>query len=241
MKKILLIIILILAIFQMVAISANLFSDGFEGGNLNAWDANANDSGDLSVSTAAKLHGVYGLSCLIDDNTAIYVTDETPNVETRYRWRFYINPNSLSMAPSTVNFMICQTVSSTWATPVCLYFGYTGSDYWIKVADIQDGVWISTSNHIITNGVHCIEVDWKRATDAATHDGFLSLWIDGVLKETLANLNNDTEDVTRIDFGACNMWGTLSGTLFLDDFQSNNDGSVIGMLGDNAIMFGINF
>jgi hypothetical protein len=34
------------------------------------------------------------MSAVLDDNTAIYVQDDTPNNETQYRARFYVNPNS---------------------------------------------------------------------------------------------------------------------------------------------------
>jgi hypothetical protein len=49
--------------------------------------------------------GTYGMSAVIDDNNAIYVTDETPNGETEYVARFYpsslrtgFDPNSISMS-----------------------------------------------------------------------------------------------------------------------------------------------
>jgi hypothetical protein len=38
------------------------------------------------------------MQAVIDDNNAIYVSDETPTAETEYSVRFYFNPNSISMS-----------------------------------------------------------------------------------------------------------------------------------------------
>ena len=65
-----------------------IFADGFESGNFSAWTSNANDLGDLSVSPAPALVGSQGLQALIDDSVSIYVNDDTPSAEMRYRARF---------------------------------------------------------------------------------------------------------------------------------------------------------
>jgi len=66
-----------------------IFADGFEAGNLAAWTASSVNGGDLAVSISSSLVGNYGMQAIINDNTAIYVTDDSPNGETRYRARFY--------------------------------------------------------------------------------------------------------------------------------------------------------
>ena len=38
------------------------------------------------------------MQVLIDDANAIYVTDDRPTAEPRYRARFYFDPNSITMA-----------------------------------------------------------------------------------------------------------------------------------------------
>ncbi|HZM20889.1 MAG TPA: right-handed parallel beta-helix repeat-containing protein, partial [Anaerolineales bacterium] len=69
-----------------------IFTNGFEAGNFTGWTSNSNDLGDLSVSTMAALIGSQGMQAVIDDNTTIYATDDTPNAEPRYRARFYFDP-----------------------------------------------------------------------------------------------------------------------------------------------------
>jgi len=70
--------------------------------NLSQWSSNVNDSGDLSASDSADYWGLQGLSAVIDDNTAIYAQDDTPNNETQYRTRFYVNPTSITMATGDI-------------------------------------------------------------------------------------------------------------------------------------------
>jgi len=78
--------------------SDQIFADSFDAGNLSAWTANAMDNGDLSVSTGAALSGSHGLQTLIDDNNPIFVRDDSPNAEPRYRVSFSFDPNSIQMA-----------------------------------------------------------------------------------------------------------------------------------------------
>ncbi|MEA3441708.1 MAG: hypothetical protein U9R58_15645, partial [Chloroflexota bacterium] len=77
-----------------------IFADGFESGDLSAWSSSTTDGGDLSVTTGAAMVGTYGMQAVIDDNNAIYVTDDSPDGETEYVVRFYFDPNSISMAES---------------------------------------------------------------------------------------------------------------------------------------------
>ena len=42
--------------------------------------------------------GGSGLQVVINDNIAIYLTDDSPNGEKRYRARFYFDPNAIEMA-----------------------------------------------------------------------------------------------------------------------------------------------
>ena len=80
-----------------------IFADGFESGNLSAWSSSTTDGGDLSASPAAAIAGASGLQAVLDDNNSIYVTDERPNAEPRYRARFYFDPNSIAMTLSLIH------------------------------------------------------------------------------------------------------------------------------------------
>jgi len=208
--------------------SASLFKDGFESGDLSKWRSSPNtDGGDLSVTTTAALHGSYGLSCLIDDTTYLRVYDDTPNSETRYRVRFYIDPNSITMADGT-NITLISLWDSGWtASPFIVRFQKNSGVYQIIVNDNTETVWWVAT---ISDAPHYVEVDWK----AGVADAFLKFWLDG----SLVGSNTALAGNFIVDFvylGATSISSGISGTFYLDDFASNNDGTLIGPVGSASL------
>lgn len=240
MKKILLIIFILM--FSTVVLAAALFNDGFESGDTSAWSSELDAEGDLTVTEVASLHGTYGMNLLIDNTTAMHVRDNTPVAETRYRFRFYIDPNGLTMADND-EFFIFAARDNSFNTNCSIKFNYTTANgYRIKATDRADGAWDDTQYYIITDMPHCIEIDWKASSFDGADDGMLELYIDDVLKETLAGVDSDTGNVEDVRMGATSgIDAGTSGTFYLDDFASNDDGTLIGQIGDNAIFFGCNF
>ena len=60
----------------------------------------------ISASVAsAALVGTQGMQAVIDDNNTIYVTDDSPIAEPRYRARFYFDPNSIPMVSGDAHFI----------------------------------------------------------------------------------------------------------------------------------------
>ncbi len=213
--------------------TANLFSDGFESGDLTAWNGVAQiDGGDLSAHTDAKIHGNYGLKAVIDDTNTIYVRDNTPVAEKRYRVRFYIDPNTLTMADNDSLYPFFAW-DSAWQGEFDIFLERSSGVYNIAVSITKDTVApVASARYPITDAPHWVEVDWKASSAPGADNGFITLWIDGVLKETIANVDNDTKQLDHITFGSTIREGTgTSGTLYLDDFESNNDGSPIGPVG----------
>lgn len=201
-----------------------LMSDGFECGDFSAWSSSVTDSGDLSVSADAKIHGNYGMSVLIDGTGLIYVQDDTPEGETKYRISFSLDPNSLTMANND-EFNIFRAVKLADTTCFVISLGYTTvGGYYIKVSDRTDAGNFSkaTSSHVLTDAPHLIEVEWVASTGAGANNGQLTLWIDGVLKQTVTAIDSDTEVIDFVRFGAAqNVDAGTTGTLYLDDFVSS--------------------
>ncbi|MBE3084687.1 MAG: hypothetical protein IMZ64_00535, partial [Bacteroidetes bacterium] len=215
---------------------ADLFKDGFESGNTSAWSSETDDENDLTVTEAAALHGTYGLAALIDNNASMFVTDTTPASETRYRCRFYINPNGLTMG-NNESIIILNARKDPTSASFYVEFKYTTvAGYQIKVYDRTDDTWAKVSNYyVISNASHCIEVDWTAATGDGANNGTFTLWIDGVEKQTVAAINNDTEVIDHVCFGCQSGIGAgTSGTMFFDDFASNNDGAEIGVISEGT-------
>ena len=205
-----------------------IFADGFESGNLSAWTSSSTNAGDLSVSPAAALVGGRGLQAVINDNTAIYVTDNTPADEPRYRARFYFDPNSITMVSGDAH-SILYGYNSASTTLLHVEFRFSSGAYQIRAMLRNDsGTWVQSSWLTISDASHSIEFDWKAATAAGTNDGSLTLWIDGVQQANLTGVDNDTARIDRIRFGAASGIDTgTRGTEYFDAFESRRQ-SYIG-------------
>ncbi len=82
-------------------------------------------------------------------------------------------------------------------------------------------VYTSTSWFTITDAPHAIEIDWQAATAVGANNGSLSLWIDGVLKQTKSAIDNDTRRVDEARLGPLAAIDTgTRGTLYFDHFES---------------------
>ena len=198
-----------------------IFADGFESGNLAAWTSNSNDLGDLSVSNSAALVGTRGLQAVIDDINSIYVTDDTPNVEPRYRARFYFDPNSISMLSGDTQY-IFRGYSGTSTIVLRVQFRFSNNTYQLRSGLVGDGsTWANSSWLTISDASHAIEMDWRASTGAGANNGSLTMWIDGVQQANLTGVDNDTRRIDRARLGAVSGVDTgTSGTYYFDAFES---------------------
>jgi hypothetical protein len=201
--------------------SGLIFADGFESGDLFAWTSSTTDLGDLGVSGAATLVGSKGLQALIDDNTAIYVTDDTPTAEPRYRARFYFDPNSIPMASGDTHD-IFYGYSGTSTDVLRVRFRFRNGNYQLRAALRNDrSTWTNTGWYTISDAPRAIELDWQAATAAGANNGGLTLWIGGVQQANLTGVDNDTRRIDRVGLGAVTGIDTgTRGTYYFDAFES---------------------
>ena len=198
-----------------------IFADGFESGSLSAWSSAVIDAGDLSVNASAALVGSKGLQAVVDNTGAIYVTDDTPNAETRYRARFYFDPNSISMASGNAHY-IFYGYSGTSTVVSRVELRYSSGNYQLRAAVRNNSsTWTSSNWFTISDAPHFIEIDWRAATAPGANNGSLALWIDSVQWANLTGINNDTRRIDRARLGAIEGLdsGTL-GTYYFDAFES---------------------
>jgi hypothetical protein len=198
-----------------------IFADGFESGDLSAWTPNSIDGGDLSASPSAALVGTQGMQVLIDDNNTIYVNDDTPNAEPRYRARFYFDPNSIPMASGDAHF-IFKGFAGTSTEVLKMEFQQLNGNYQIRASILNDASVFTNSNwFVISDAPHLIEIDWRSASAAGANDGGLTLWIDDVQQQDLTGIDNDTRRVDRVRLGALTgIDNGTRGTYFFDAFES---------------------
>jgi hypothetical protein len=198
-----------------------IFSDGFESSDVSAWSSSVIDGGDLSVSSASALVGNYGLQAVINDNNPIYLTDNSPNAEPRYRARFYFDPNSISMVDKDA-FFILYGYGSDSAPALRVEFRIWKRNYQLRAALRNDGNgWANSNWTDVSDMPHVVEFDWSAATAVGANNGSLALWIDGVQTANLNNIDNDTRRIDYVQMGAvADIDAGTRGTLSLDAFES---------------------
>ena len=198
-----------------------IFADGFESGDLSAWSSSVTEGSDLSVSTAAALVGNNGLQVVIDDNTAIYVIDDQPTAEPRYRARFYLKPNSIPMTSGDTH-VVFLGYSGTSTAVLRVQFRFMNGSYRIRASLRNDrATWINTQWFIISDSTHFIELDWQASTGPGAHNGGLTLWVDGSPHANLTGVDNNQHRIERVRFGAVAGVDTgTRGTYYLDAFES---------------------
>jgi hypothetical protein len=207
--------------FDLTSPTDIIFADGFESGNFSNWSACVTDVNDLSVSVGAKSIGNYGMQALLDDNAAIYCTSDHPNAETRYRARFYFDPNSIAMASGDAHFIFNGFMGTSTAV-MRVEFRYFSGTYQVRARLLDDGsTWTNTNWFMISDAAHFIELDWQASTALGANDGGLAFWIDGVPQVNLTGVDNDTRRIDRVRLGAVTGIDTgTRGTYFFDSFES---------------------
>lgn len=158
---------------------------------------------------------------MINNTTPIYVTDDTPNAENRYRLRFYFDPNSITMSNGNAHY-IFYGYTGTSTDVLRVEFRRSSSSYQINAAIRNDkSTWTISNWFTISDASHYLELDWRASTAAGANNGGLTFWIDGVQKANLTGVDNDTRRIDRIRLGAVSGLdsGTV-GTYFFDAFES---------------------
>jgi uncharacterized protein YjiK len=199
-----------------------IFADGFESGTLSAWSSSVTGGGDLSVTAAGALVGNYGLQAVINDNNSIYVTDETPEVETHYRARFYFDPNTIVMAKNDEHVII-DGAAANGSLSFDLELRFTGKKYQLRIAAFKDAGTVTTGGWVtnVPDAPQVVELEWKAATSAGANDGSLNLWLDGIQTSSVTGVDNDTRRVDRIRLGAVSgIDAGTRGTYYFDAFES---------------------
>lgn len=198
-----------------------IFVDGFESGDLSAWTSSTIDLGDLSVSAGAALHGSLGLQAVINDTNSLYVTDDSPLAEPRYRARFYFDPNSIAMASGNAHY-IFKGFSGNSTDVLRVEFRFSSGAYQLRAALTNDAsAWLNTNWFTISDTPHIVELDWLAASAVGANNGGLTIWIDGTVQEALSGIDNDTWRVDRARLGALSGIDTgTSGTYYFDAFES---------------------
>jgi len=204
-----------------MAVDDDIFASGFETGD-PLWSATASDGGDLSITPGAAMSGAQGLQALVNDTNPLYVEDDTPNNEPRYRARFAINPHDFDPGEAQGHLRTRVFIAFTEAPTrrvAAIVLRRSGGAYALTArARNDDGAQVSTAFFPITDAPHSVEIDLLPATSGA--NGSLELWIDGVSQAKLTGLTNSLAPVDFVRMGALSVKTGASGTLYFDAFRS---------------------
>ncbi len=200
-----------------------IFKDGFESGGVSSWSSSRNVGGRLAVTASGALDGSFGLSANVTDTNALYVQDDTPAAEPRYRARFLFDPNGFLPGPGNGNTTVTlfAAFQETSTRVITIVLRRRQGQYAVQAQAILDGgTQVSTALANVTDAPHAVELDWRRASAAGANNGSLQLWIDEVAVAVLAGLDNDTTGVDMARLGPQTLQSGASGTLFFDRFES---------------------
>jgi RHS repeat-associated protein len=188
------------------------------------------DGGDLSVSAQAALVGSYGMRAVLDDNVSIYVTDFSPFDETRYRGRFYFDPNTITMANNNAHYLL-YALNRDDVVVARLELRRYNNTYQVRAGVVNDGsTWSNSAWFTITDAPHKLEIDWRASSGPGANNGGITFWVDDVQRGNFTTIDNDTRLVDYVQWGAVSgVDSGTRGTYYFDDFVSRRQ-SYIGML-----------
>ena len=161
------------------------------------------------------------MRAVIDDNNSIYVTDDRPAAERRYRARFYFDPNSIPMVSGNAHFIL-KGFAGTATEILLMEFRQSAGAYQIRTSLVNDAsTWTHTNWFTISDASHFIEFDWWAATAVGANNGGLTLWIDGAQQANLTTVDNDTRLIDRVRLGAlAGIDAGTRGSYYFDAFES---------------------
>lgn len=163
----------------------------------------------------ARFKGSFGARFSAGSGMSI-LTDGSPDNETNYRARFYLNTNNLNL-PGTNQFtLLCGRNPATPHFELIV----TGNGAFHSLSlrtRLDSSATVSSSQVAMVRGWQAVEVRWRTGPG----NGEVALVIDGNEVATLANLDNDQGFITSVVLGYDFVTGTGdSGSFDVDDFDS---------------------
>ncbi|MEW6271778.1 MAG: hypothetical protein AB1689_21050, partial [Thermodesulfobacteriota bacterium] len=167
--------------------------------------------------------GARGLAAVLDGTARLWVQDDTPDAEARYRVRFWFDPNDFTAGSGTKKVQILQAFSQDpkLKKMVALFVRGSASGYEVMAKVREDGAGMRTTGwKQMSNAPHAIEIDWTKASAPGAGDGHLQLWLDGTSVALLSNLDNASRFLDMVRLGVPAVRPSTSGTVYFDRFVS---------------------
>jgi hypothetical protein len=205
-----------------------VFADTFDSGTVSNWSSAATGGGDLTVTPGAALGGTaHGLQAVVNDTTGLFVHDDAPADENRYRSRFYFDPNGFDPGVAQAHLRTRIFIGFEEAPNRRLFavvLRLQGGQYALMGrARRDDNGQTNTGFFPISDAPHWIELDWRRASGPDALDGSFQMWIDGVSVSTLTGLDNSVSALDFVRLGALSVKSGAAGTMLYDEFVSRRE------------------
>lgn len=205
-----------------------LFADGFDSGTFSAWSTGGT-AGRISVVTSPTQAGAGAMRATINSGTSGYVQDNTPNAETRYRARFYFNPNDLNTGNGTARTIFTALNDAGTATVFTVQMQRIaggGGTFQLRATVSQSGGTTNTNWFTIGATTYtAIEVGWTSGAAAS-----ITLSTGGVLRQTLTGLDTSGFTLGMVRMGPQGSLpsGGPGQYMLFDSFVSTRGMAVIG-------------
>lgn len=188
----------------------------FEEGDFSDADSVTDSGSYLSVTAGAAISGSYGLAVAPSGSEVAYV-QKNVNSNAEGILEFQIDDILLS-AEETFGIIGAADLPGGPKTTFYFTLRITSGSASIRASVVLDsGSETDTSYYGITSGPHTIAGHWKASTGIGNDDGFLKLYIDDELQETLSGLDTDTMLVDEGIYGG--LFSSAAVTFSLDQIR----------------------
>jgi len=205
-----------------------------EDGTTDEWTTLVNTP---TVNNGAALVGSYGLDIDAINGTLENAEYEFTISTDQIRIRFYLDPNTLSMADNNafdIIAIMCDSTHEGRGLQGVITLKYTIAGGYVLDVNFRDDPFDSNTllNSQLTDGPQYVELLLVRESYDGGVDGYFSLWIDGALQGTQPDIDNYNlfRTIRAIRTGTLlgGVQAGTSGNFYLDDFIINDTGVLIG-------------
>ncbi len=196
------------------------FADGFESGSTGAWSSAVTNAGRLSVTSAAKLTGSFGLQARIVNTGQMYVGDTSPNAAVSFVAGFQFDPNSV-VASGTKTHDVFRAMTATATSAIVVQLRGATGGYQVRAGTrLANGTMKYTAWLAFSDAPHAIKLTWLAASTSTGSNGSMSMSVDGFTAGSLATLANGPVRIEEVRLGAQGIAAGISGTEYYDAYTS---------------------
>lgn len=181
------------------------FDSSTEGGGSTVADEATIDGSKLKITLVASNDAYSSFTSLTDDQKGLIVG-------------FKLDPDTLSMATNDMIYIAKGIGSSVGGetNDWLVSLAYDGSSFEVRASIVDDaGDQADGSYADITNEEHDVLIEWAAASAAAADDGYINLYIDGVLVDSITGVDNDQRANDELQAGAEGVDAGTSGIFYI--------------------------